>query len=188
MAKGAFHMLLLLPIVYAGAGAQASTDDGVEAACQKTSNASFCAELLLPYASQFVDNDANKMGYAAISATLAQVQSTRAYMVRQTTEPTATEEERAAVSSCLGNIGNSDDSLRNAAQEFDLFRAAKGEQRSIHKESVIKMIDSARNDLTGCSDLSKKHKDLVGAGIIGESARMLERSVQACSVAEAFIH
>ncbi|KAG6429541.1 hypothetical protein SASPL_107593 [Salvia splendens] len=188
MAKAAFHiMLILFPIVYAAA-AEESTDDGVVTACEKTSNASFCAELLLPYASQFMDNDGNKMGYAAISATLAQVQSTRAYMVRQTTEPTATEKERSAVTSCLGDIGNSDDSLRNASQEFDLFRAAKGEQRSSHRESVIKMIDSARNDLTACSDLLKKHNDVVGAGIISESARMTERSIQACSVAEAFIH
>ncbi|KAG6384208.1 hypothetical protein SASPL_155989 [Salvia splendens] len=179
MAKGAFHILLFLfPIVYAGA--QASTDGGVEAACQKTSNASFCAELLVPYASQFVDNDANKMGYAALSAALAQVQSARAYMVRQTTEPTTTEKERAAVTSCLGDIGNSDDSLRNASQEFDLFRAAKGEQRTSHGESVIKMIASARNDLTSCSDLLKKNNDVVGARIVSESALMTERSIQAC--------
>lgn len=186
MAKSAFPLILLLQIIYAAAQ-NTTTGDGVETACQKSSDAHFCVELLMPYASQFIGNDTSKMGYAAISATLAQVQATRAYMVRQTMEPEATAAEREAVTECLGMVGNSDDNLRMASQEFDGMRAAKDQQRSSRRQTVVKMIDSARTDQSGCLDLLQKHKDLIGGRVIGEAARLANRSVKACSVAQAFI-
>lgn len=192
MAKGAFPWIILLQIIYSAAAQNTTTTSGgggdaVETACQKSSDASFCVELLKPYASQFIGNDTNKMGFAAISATLAQVQATRAYMVRQTTEPEATAEEREAVTECLGMVGNCDDNLRMASQEFDGMRAATGQQRSSLRDTVVKMIDSARSDQNGCLDLLKSHKDLIAGKVIGEAARLANRSVQACTVAQAFI-
>lgn len=65
----------------------------------------------------------------------------RAFMVRQTTEPEASEEEWTAVKECLALVAKSDDSLRRASHEFDqmraIRRAAQRAQRYRHKEYRI---------------------------------------------------
>lgn len=60
-------MLLLLQMMMIYDTSAAGSSD-LETACEKSSDVKFCTELLKPYVSQFVDNDSNKMGYAAISA------------------------------------------------------------------------------------------------------------------------
>lgn len=162
----------------ASAVGEARSTSGLEMACQKSSDVKYCMALLNPYASQFEDNDPDKMAFAAISSAVAQAQAMRAYMVRQTTD-----QERSAVNECLASAASSDNSLRMASQEFDQIKG--DEQR---KQNVLKMIDSAKADQSACSDSLKKHTDLVGRGVIAEALRLADRSVQASSLAHVFLH
>lgn len=178
-------MVVVVQMMLSAVGEARSTT-GLETACQKSSDVKYCMALLKPYASQFEDNHPKKMGFAAISSAVAHVQAMRAYMVRQTTEPETTEQERSAVKECLGTAASSDNSLRMASQEFDQMKDEHkhDEQR---KQNVAKMIDSAKADQSACSDSLKKHTDLVGGGVIGEAVRLADRSVQACSLAHIFV-
>ncbi|KAI3471058.1 hypothetical protein Pfo_027721 [Paulownia fortunei] len=186
MAKVAFTMLLLLQIVCATYAAAAS-DAQLEAACKRTSHVKFCVNLLQPYASQFEDNDPDKMGYAAISATLAQAQAARAFMVRQSTDTEASAAERAALKHCLDKVGDSVDSLHQAAREFDEMRGTKDEQREYHRKKVINRINSSSNDQNACSDLFKKNRKKVGDEIAAAVRRQAAEAAQASFVAQAFI-
>ncbi|KAH6805594.1 hypothetical protein C2S51_030425 [Perilla frutescens var. frutescens] len=172
MAKGASltAMLVLLQIICA--------DAGLDAACKKAQDAKFCASLLKPYAAQLADNNPVKAGLAAMNATLRRVDELREYMVHEAVQEQTSPEELDTLSHCLSNVGNGEGALEVAVQ---LLNQTEGAER----DELLKMIESAKSELTICLHSLTNHKTIQQA--LREALRLTEESLLACSVAQALL-
>ncbi|KAG6393543.1 hypothetical protein SASPL_147786 [Salvia splendens] len=165
---------------------------GLNEACKKTSDPSFCTLLLQPSAAQFTTNDPKQMGFAAVSATLDKVKGVRTFMMGKAAKGAMNKELRGAINDCIDQIGRGERALRTAVGGPSASEApsANAPRKLGAKAVPIHELGTATKELTTCRDALRKNVDPEApaddenANIGNEAVRATGESVLACDIAK----
>ncbi|XP_047325015.1 pectinesterase inhibitor 11-like [Impatiens glandulifera] len=153
-------ILFLISLFYAGSitvvissSTSAATTSFIQVSCRATTYPTVCVQSLAGYAST-IQKSHRKLAHTALSVSLEQAQSTRAFVNKLTKFKGLKSKEIEAIQDCLEEMNDSVDRISQSVQELKTIGSSRGQSQDFfwHMSNVQTWVSAALTDDTTCMD------------------------------------